>query len=184
MAARAAAVAVRPSVRQAPREKSGDRFNPQGPPAIYTIRRVQIACLEARRAFPFKAQPLTLCAYEVGCANVADLTDPSKPAPLRVRPTTLACPCEDLASRKQTPPSRGLTQRLQTDGIAAIIVPSFAPGAIRWDADISLWRRRRTRRMACRSMTRKAGSHGTIDLGKRSGSSRPARLLISPASRD
>lgn len=120
--------------------RHGGRFNPQGMPALYTSRRMQTAWLEAQQAFPFKAQPLTLCAYEVDCADVADLTDAADRATLGVTPETLACPWEDLADRRVTPPSWDLARRLQAEGIAAIIVPSFAARATAADVNVVFWR--------------------------------------------
>jgi RES domain-containing protein len=119
--------------------RHGGRFNPRGTPALYTSRRMQTAWLEAQQAFPFKAQPLTLCAYEVDCDDVADLTDPASRTALRVDPATLACPWEDLASRGATPPSWDLARRLQAQGVAAIIVPSFAAGATAADLNMVFW---------------------------------------------
>jgi RES domain-containing protein len=107
--------------------------------ALYTSRRMQTAWLEAQQAFPFKAQPLTLCAYEVDCADVADLTDPSGCAALGVTREALACPWEALADRRETPPSWILARRLQAQGIAAIIVPSFAYGATAEDVNVVFW---------------------------------------------
>ena len=63
--------------------RHGGRFNPVGMAALYTARRMETAWLEAQQAFPFKAQPLTLCAYEVDCADVVDLTDPKPARPCR-----------------------------------------------------------------------------------------------------
>jgi len=37
--------------------------------------RMETAWLEAQQGLPFKAQPLTICAYEVDCDFVLDLTD-------------------------------------------------------------------------------------------------------------
>ncbi|MCB8882702.1 RES domain-containing protein [Acidisoma cellulosilytica] len=117
----------------------GGRFNPLGMPALYTALRMQTAWLEAQQAFPFKAQPMTLCAYEVDCADVADLTDPAGLAALGATPATLACPWEDIASRRQMPPSWDLARRLQAAGIAAVMVPSFAAGATPEDVNMVFW---------------------------------------------
>ena len=56
---------------------TGGRFNRIGLAALYTARRFETAWLEAQRAFPFKAQPMTLCAYGVDCDDVLDLADPA-----------------------------------------------------------------------------------------------------------
>jgi RES domain-containing protein len=119
--------------------RHGGRFNAKGMPALYTSRRMQTAWLEAQQAFPFKAQPLTLCAYAVDCADVADLTDPACRKALDVTPEALACPWEALADRRETPPSWDLARRLRVLGIAAVIVPSFAAGATVDDVNVVFW---------------------------------------------
>lgn len=119
--------------------RHGGRFNPAGMAALYTARRMETAWLEAQQAFPFKAQPLTLCAYEVDCADVVDLTDPKTCAALSVSAETLACPWEGLASLGHRPPSWDLARRLSSEGVAAIIVPSFASGATAIDRNLVFW---------------------------------------------
>ncbi len=91
--------------------RHGGRFNPVGMAALYTALRMETAWLEAQQAFPFKAQPLTLCAYEVDCADVVDLTDPKTCAALSVSSETLACPWEGLASLGPRPPRWDLARR-------------------------------------------------------------------------
>lgn len=117
----------------------GGRFNPVGTPALYTSRRFETAWLEAQQAFPFKAQPLTLCAYEVACDDVLDLTDAATLATHGIDLADLACPWFDLQSRGQTPPSWALAGRLAKQGVAAIIVPSFATGATVADVNVVFW---------------------------------------------
>ena len=73
---------------------SGGRFNPVGMPALYTSLRFETAWLEAQQAFPFKAQPMTLCAYEVACADVLDLTDAATLAGEGIAGADLACAVE------------------------------------------------------------------------------------------
>ena len=101
---------------------------------------METAWREAQQGFAFKAQPLTVCAYEVDCTDVADLTDPATCAKLMITPAALACPWEDLASSGRTPPSWDLARRLAASGIAAIVVPSFAPGATATDRNVVFWR--------------------------------------------
>ena len=118
----------------------GGRFNPFGMPALYTARRVETAWLEAQQGFPFKAQPMTLIAYEVDCADIEDLTDTATSARWDVDPAMLACPWEAQALRRQTPPSWTLARRMYASDIAGIIVPSFAPGAGGTDCNVVFWR--------------------------------------------
>lgn len=109
-------------------------------PALYTSRRFETAWLEAQQGFPFKAQPLTLCAYDADCEDVLDLTDPAELARLGAAAADLACAWEDLAGRSLVPPSWVLARRLFADGVAAAIVPSFAAGARDDDLNVVFWR--------------------------------------------
>lgn len=119
--------------------RHGGRFNPVGVPALYTSRRMETAWLEAQQGFAFKAQPLTICTYQVDCADVADLNDPAMRAEHRIEDADLACAWEDLVSRHVAPPSWAVTRRLIAAGIAAIIVRSFAAGATTADQNVVFW---------------------------------------------
>lgn len=118
---------------------TGGRFNPVGLPALYTSLRFETAWLEAQQAFPFKAQPMTLCAYEVDCEDVLDLTDVVIPEAHGVTPAILSCAWKDLATRGEKPPSWIMAERLMANGCAAIIVPSFAAGATTADRNVVFW---------------------------------------------
>jgi RES domain-containing protein len=120
--------------------RHGGRFNPVGMEALYTSKRFETAWLEAQQGFAFKAQPLTLVAYDVDCDDVADLTDPATCTGLGVSAQDLACPWEALARGGINPPSWQITRRLYDDGIAAIIVPSYATGAGEDDINVVFWR--------------------------------------------
>lgn len=115
----------------------GGRFNPRGMAALYTALRPETAWLEAQQGFPFKAQPMTLCAYRIDCADMLDLTEPGAHG---IDPADLACAWEDLADRGLVPPSWALARRLAAAGHAGIIVPSFAPGATPADRNAVFWR--------------------------------------------
>jgi RES domain-containing protein len=96
--------------------------------------------LEAQQAFPFKAQPMTMCAYKVDCADMLDLTDPTVRRAHGVTTEELSCPWEDMARRRLTPPSWTLAARLIADGTAGILVYSFASGAAPDDVNAVFWR--------------------------------------------
>lgn len=113
----------------------GGRFNPKGVEALYTSRRLQTAWLEAQQAFPFKAQPMTVCTYSVDCEDVLDLTDPDERRRLAIASDDLAGAWEDVALRGAVPPSWSLSIRLVAEGYVGILVPSFASGA--GDADVN-----------------------------------------------
>jgi RES domain-containing protein len=118
---------------------TGGRFNPPGQPALYTSLRFETAWLEAQQAFPFKAQPMTLCAYEVACEDVLDLTDAAVLAAHAIAPGDLACAWKDLSTRGLHPPSWQVAARLAAGGTAAAIVPSFAAGAGAADRNVVFW---------------------------------------------
>ncbi|WP_245579991.1 RES family NAD+ phosphorylase [Niveispirillum irakense] len=118
----------------------GGRFNPLGTPALYTALRLQGAWTEAQQGFPFKAQPMTLMAYQVDCADMVDLTDAAILAALGVTGADLACAWEDVADRGQEPPSWALARRLIGEGCAGILAPSFAAGAQPGDVNAIFWR--------------------------------------------
>ena len=122
----------------------GGRFNRIGQPALYTSLRLETAWLEAQQGFAYKAQPMTLCAYRVDCADVLDLRDAAVLAEQGIAPADLACAWADLADRGLPVPSWAVAARLQAAGIAAIIVPSFAHGAGPADANCVFWRWGRT----------------------------------------
>lgn len=118
----------------------GGRFNRKGMAALYTSLRLETAWLEAQQGFPFKTQPMTMCAYAVDCKDIADLTDPATVAALGIDRSDLACSWEDLADRGTTPPSWAIADRLMSGGHAGVVVPSFAPGATAVDRNAVFWR--------------------------------------------
>jgi RES domain-containing protein len=119
----------------------GGRFNAPGTAALYTALRPETAWLEAQQGFAFKAQPMTLCAYRVDCADVLDLTDPATRAAQGIAEAELGCPWLDLADRRLAVPSWILADRLRQQGVAAIIVRSFASGALPdRDRNLVFWR--------------------------------------------
>ena len=100
---------------------------------------MQGAWTEAQQAFPFKAQPVTLCAYAIDCADIADITDPQSCTDLEIASSDLACAWENLADRGLTPPSWTLADRLIATGIAGIVVPSFASAAGPGARNVVFW---------------------------------------------
>jgi len=118
----------------------GGRFNPKGRPALYLSLRFETAWAEAQQGFPFKPQPLTLCAYEIDCIGIVDLCDERIRAKLGISAADLACPWEDLQARSIEPPTHDLSRRLIDSGIAGVIVPSYAPGAPDAARNLVLWR--------------------------------------------
>lgn len=117
----------------------GGRFNAKGVPALYLSLRYETAWAEAQQSFPFKPQPLTLCAYDVDCDRIADLRDPATCDASAISPADLGCAWEALLARSITPPTHELAKRLMSQGVAGILVSSFAPGAPAAAANLVLW---------------------------------------------
>ena len=117
----------------------GGRFNRIGTPTLYTSLRFETAWLEAQQGFPFKAQPLTICAYEADCADIADLADPHVCAGLGIALADLGCGWAGLLDRGLVPPSWIVADRLRAAGYAGIRVGSFACGAGAADLNAVFW---------------------------------------------
>ncbi len=117
----------------------GGRFNRPGIPTLYTSLRVETAWLEAQHGFAFKAQPLTICAYKVNCADVLDLSSPGIREAAGFSLDDLGCAWEDLADQGSEPPTWGIAQCLMNAGIAGVIVPSFASRATPEDRNLVFW---------------------------------------------
>jgi RES domain-containing protein len=95
--------------------------------------------MEAQQAFPFKAQPLTLCAYDVDCDDMLDLTDPATLTAHGIKAADLACAWKDHESRGLTPSSWIIARDLTQKGIAGILALSYAAGATGADRNAVFW---------------------------------------------
>ncbi|MEZ9700744.1 RES domain-containing protein [Vibrio sp. 10N.261.46.E12] len=120
-------------------KRNGGRFNASGTAALYTSISQTGAWVEAQQGFRFKAQPLTICQYDVDCESVLDLTNESVLLDCGIKPSTLSCPWLDEHSKGQTPESWKLSNDLIAAGVAAIIVPSFARSASPDMKNIVFW---------------------------------------------
>jgi RES domain-containing protein len=109
--------------------------------ARYTSRSFQTAWLEAQQGLPYKAQPMTLCGYDVDCETILDLTDEGVRAASNVTLDDLGCAWTDLATRKIEPRSWVMMKRLAAGGVAGIIVQSFAIGATASDVNVIFYER-------------------------------------------
>ena len=118
----------------------GGRFNPKGRPALYTSEQFTTALKEAQQGFPFKSQPLTLCAYEVDCRPILDLTNARVRNENKIALADLECPWEALNGKKILPPSWRIAESLIQQGIAGIRVQSQAPGATEQDINLVFWK--------------------------------------------
>jgi len=121
-------------------KKHGGRFNRRGCPALYTSLDITTAWMEAQQGFPFKAQPMTLVAYQVSNVAVVDLNDSNTLQALDFSLSNLACPWEYLASQNQPPPTWLLVDKLLALNLAGVLVGSFAPGCTSENQNLVLWR--------------------------------------------
>jgi len=121
-------------------KKHGGRFNRRGKPALYTSLDITTAWMEAQQGFPFKPQPMTLVAYQVSKAKIADLNDNPTLQALDFSADDLACGWEYLASQNQLPPTWLLADRLLEFDFAGVLVRSFAPGCTTENQNLVLWR--------------------------------------------
>lgn len=117
----------------------GGRFNPPGLDTLYLSERQETAWLEAQQGLAFKPQPLTICAYEIDCADMVDLTEPGVRTELGVTLDDLACGWEEMVDHGQRPPTWQLADVLCGFRRAGVRVPSFAPGAASRDVNLVFW---------------------------------------------
>ena len=117
----------------------GGRFNPKGVPALYTSLSELVALAEYQQGFLHRPQPTTLCTYEIDCIDVVDLTNPEELSIRDISPADLACAWEYDLIQGKTPASRVIAQHLIDEGIAGIIVPSFASNSPEQGKNLVLW---------------------------------------------
>jgi len=117
----------------------GGRFNPKGVPALYLSLSIMTAIKEANQGFAHRIDPCVLCSYDIDCEDSADLTTEKGREALAVVREDLASPWALEISDGKRPRSWGVHDRLREQGIAGILVPSFAPGAEIEDRNLVLW---------------------------------------------
>ncbi len=117
----------------------GARFNPKGVPALYLALSVMTAVKEANQGFAHRIDPCVLCSYEIDCEDIADLTTEQGRGEFSVALEDMACAWAMALSEASRPASWAIHDRLRAEGIAGILVPSFAPGAEPEDRNLVLW---------------------------------------------
>ncbi|MGJ0505971.1 MAG: RES family NAD+ phosphorylase [Methylocystis sp.] len=118
----------------------GARFNPKGVPALYLARAIVTAVKEISQGFARKIEPCVLCAYEVDCADVADLRTQAAREAAGVSFEDMACAWFFDLSEGREPASWRVARGLMEAGHSGVLVPSFAPGATAEDENLVLWR--------------------------------------------
>jgi RES domain-containing protein len=118
----------------------GGRFNAKGKAALYLSLRVETAVGECAQGFVHRIPPLTLCEYEVDCDPIADLSSDERRAAHGVAMAELGCPWLMLMLNGEKVLSQEVAKRLEGEGHAGMLVPSFFPGAGAKDVNLILWR--------------------------------------------
>ena len=121
-------------------KQHGGRFNPPGCAALYLSLDPTTAWMEAQQGFPFKPQPMTLIAYEIDCAKIANLNDRQLLMNIGSSAQELACAWEDLATQQIEPLAWRLSEQLRALDVTGILVRSFAPGCTTQNQNLVLWR--------------------------------------------
>lgn len=107
---------------------------------MYLALDVMTAIKEANQGLAHKIEPCVLCSYDVDCEDIADLRGDAARAEYGIDTADLACAWFAILSAGKEPPSWRIARRLTADGLAGILVPSFAPGATEQDHNLVLWR--------------------------------------------
>ncbi|AWC25790.1 hypothetical protein CO731_05291 (plasmid) [Aminobacter sp. MSH1] len=119
--------------------RRGARFNPKGTPTLYLALGIMTAVKEANQGFAHRIDPCVLCSYEVDCDDIVDLRTQQARDAVSVRFEDMACGWMNFLAEGERPPSWTIHDRLFPQGVAGILVPSFAPGADAEDHNLVLW---------------------------------------------
>lgn len=117
----------------------GARFNPKSVPALYLALSAETAIKEANQGFAHRIDPCILCSYDVDCDDIVDLRSEAGRQAADIDLSDLNCAWMDFIGKGRPPPSWSIYERLATQGIAGILVPSFAIGARESDQNLVLW---------------------------------------------
>ncbi len=117
----------------------GARFNPKGVPALYLACSIVTAIKEVTQGFGHKLDPTVLCAYEVDCGDVVDLTSAAGLSEAGTSLEEMGHAWVVALADGRRPASWSIHDRLRPTGAAGILVPSFAPGADASDRNLVLW---------------------------------------------
>jgi RES domain-containing protein len=120
---------------------TGGRFNRKGEAALYLSLDIMTAVGECTQGFSHRLQPLTMCEYDIDCADVADLRDAAGREEHGIAWDALACGWLSFQRERHEAPSWLVAERLRGKGYCGMLVPSFVPGA-KEDANhnLVLWR--------------------------------------------
>lgn len=118
---------------------TGGRFNRKGEPILYLALSIIGAVSECTQGFAQRLQPLTICEYDVDCAEVADLRTDEGREQHGVRLEDLACGWLTCQLERREAPSWLVADKLRDENYCGILVPSFVPGAPASHQNLVLW---------------------------------------------
>lgn len=107
-------------------------------PALYLATSPEGAFVEATRGFAYKFKPLTLCSYDVDCADIVDLSTNDSRRQVGVDLKDMACAWLSELSEGRRPASWALHDTLHK-AAAGLLTPSFARGARDGMTNLVLW---------------------------------------------
>lgn len=97
------------------------------------------AIKEISQGLPHRLDPTVLCSYDVDCEDVVDLTTEQGRGAASVSASDMACDWAWAISVGDRPASWAIHDRLRSQGVAGIVVPSYAIGADSDDRNLVLW---------------------------------------------
>lgn len=106
---------------------------------LYLALDIMTAVSECTQGFSHRLQPLTMCEYDVDCAEVADLRDETGRKRHGVDLADLACGWLTCLRDRREAPSWLVAERLRNEDFCGILVPSFVPGAPESHRNLVLW---------------------------------------------
>lgn len=121
-------------------KRYGGRFNPKDVDALYLALTETTALAEFNQGFTHRPQPKTLCAYEIDCEDILDLTNDNLRKEVGISQSEMACGWQMLSHNKQIPPTWALAKKLIKESVAGIIVPSYAKNAPEDSQNLVLWK--------------------------------------------
>lgn len=117
----------------------GGRFNPAGTPVLYASTSAVTAIAEFNQGFPHRPQVMTLCAFEVDCEGIVDLTDPDTLSRWKITQKTVENNWEMAICEGLAPPSWSVMAVLLEKGVSGILVPSLSSNAPEGAQNLVLW---------------------------------------------